>query len=117
MIASIFCSAIRRRAFSSRARRSAAVIGLAFDRIDVSASMLGGSGPFGAALRPRCAAARVTEAPTAAPATARNDRREIMDGSVALILSSLRRRQQCRARRRERHRPAALVQCGDRYLD
>ena len=49
MSASIFCSAISRRAFSSRPRRSSAVIGLAWLRIDVSAAMLGGSGPAGAA--------------------------------------------------------------------
>src|SRR5262245_49796510 len=86
-MASIFCSPISRRAFSSRLRRSAAVIGLAFDRIEASASMLGGSGPVGAAPpRARCAETRIAGRPAARPVNQRKDRREIITVSVGKTL-------------------------------
>src|SRR4051794_38379648 len=78
MTASIFCSVIRRRAFSSLARRSSAVMGLARLRIELSPAMLGGSGPAGAsAPRPRWADSEAVESP-AAPVSQRNDRRDTM---------------------------------------
>ena len=43
--------------------------------------MLGGSGPAGAAARPRCADTRVTDRPAAAPVSDKNERRENISGS------------------------------------
>src|SRR5471032_616887 len=83
MMASIFCSVISRRAFSSRALRSSAVIGFARVRIDVSAAMLGGTGPAAASPpRPRCADTGAAERPAAAPLSQRNDRRDNMGFSL-----------------------------------
>src|SRR5258708_39754494 len=101
MIASIFCAAISRFAFSMRARRSSAVIGLARSRIDVNAAMLAGSGPGGSgAPRLRWADTRVIG--TAAAARLRKVRRETMvtpcsrrEIEIAMIL--------CRRRRRQRN--------------
>src|SRR5262245_11917375 len=82
MMASIFCSAIRTRARSSRLRRSSAVIGVARLRIEVSAWMLGGSGPASsAARRPRCAKSGVTDRPYDAAVIDRNRRRDSIGNS------------------------------------
>src|ERR1035437_1082248 len=80
MASSVF-SVIRRRARSTRARRSSLVIGLAWSRIDASAVMLGGNGPVWLPPRPpRCAERRmVGNTAPAAPASERNVRRVSMD--------------------------------------
>src|SRR6185295_8330894 len=116
MMASIFCSAISFRAFSRRPRRSAAVIGLAFERIDVNASMLGGSGPVAAAPpRGRWAETRVTGTPAAAPASERKCRREIIKVSVGRCRVSSRGLERG-ARAAERDTPAGVVECGEAGL-
>src|SRR5579864_2640804 len=71
------------RAFSMRALRSSAVMGFARSRIDVSAEMLGGTGPTSASPRPRCAERWMTGSVAAAPATERNVRREIMGARLS----------------------------------
>src|SRR5262245_65903033 len=86
MMASIFCSPISRFAFSMRPRRSSAVIGFALSRTDVSAAMLGGSGPEVLPPARRCADTGETERPAAALVSQRNDRRVSMEAFYASII-------------------------------
>ncbi len=72
--ASIFCSVMSRRAFSTRPFRSSRVIGFAVPRIEVSAAM-------GAGIDAACSASAVREvarAPAARAPEVMSERREIM---------------------------------------
>src|SRR5438093_1184633 len=81
-----------RRAFSMRAARSSFVIGFARSRIEVSAAILAGTGPASGLPRPRWADTRVTDSPTAAPASESNERREIMKAPNQLENITIERR-------------------------
>src|SRR2546428_6469547 len=82
MTASILLAAIRRLALSMRARRSAAVIGVARFLIDERRAIEGGSVSAVAAPR-RCARSRVTGMLAAAAAAVRKVRRENMRPPVS----------------------------------
>src|SRR5881628_3071887 len=105
MMASSFASAISFFARSIRPRRSSVVIGFTRSRIDVSAAMLGGSGPVDSDPRPRWAETRVmVRLPATAPVRVRKWRLVSMMVKSVLqapaVVPELRSRQ--RGRKEER---------------